>query len=79
MKRIQAACLIQTIGFFPKTEYPTDFEKELVQKEYENYKSLMNNRGTQYKILKEEVQPNGAILVELKKQNNSQPVGKYLD
>lgn len=79
MKRIQAACLIQTIGFYPKTEYPTNVEKELVQKEYENYKSLMDRRGTQYKILKEEVQPNGAILVELKKQNNSQPIGKYFE
>ena len=79
MKRIQAACLIQTIGFYPKSECPTNFEKELVQKEYENYKSLMDRRGTQYKILKEEVQPNGAILVELKKQNNAQPIGKYFD
>lgn len=77
MKRIQAACLIQTIGFYPKTEYPTQFEKDLVQKEYETYKNLMDRRGTKYKILKEEVQPNGAILVELKKQNNQQPLGSY--
>ena len=35
MKRIQAACLIQTVGFYPKTDYPTQFEKDLVRKEYE--------------------------------------------
>ena len=77
MKRIQAACLIQTIGFFPKTEYPTAFEKDLVRKEYEAYKATMDRRGTKYRILKEETQPNGAILVELKKQNNQQPLGSY--
>lgn len=79
MKRIQSACLIQTIGFYPKVEHPTQLERNLVQQEYENYKNLMDRRGTKYKILKEEVQPNGAILVELKKQNNQQPIGSYFD
>lgn len=79
MKRIQAACLIQTIGFYPKTDYPTQYEKELVQKEYELYKSTMERRGTRYKILSEEVKPNGVILVEVRKQNNQQPIGKYFD
>lgn len=79
MKRIQAACLIQTIGFYPKNDYPTQYEKELVQKEYENYKSLMERRGTRYKILSETVQDNGAILIEVKKQNNQQPLGSYFN
>lgn len=79
MKRIQAACLMQTIGFYPKNAYPTQYEKELIQKEYENYKALMDRRGTQYKILREEVQQNGAIIVELKKQNNQQPIGEYFN
>lgn len=79
MKRIQAACLIQTVGFYPKTDYPTQFEKNLVRNEYETYKSTMDRRGTRYKILCEEVQPSGAILVELRKQNNQQPIGKYFD
>jgi len=79
MKRIKATCLIQTIGFYPKNDYPTQFDKELVRKEYENYKSLMERRGTKYQILKEEVQENGAIIVELKKQNNQQPLGEYFN
>ena len=79
MKRIQAACLIQTVGFYPKDEHTTQFEKEMLQKEYESYKNLMDRRGTKYKILHEEVQPNGAIIVELKKQNNQQAIGHYFD
>ena len=79
MKRIQAACLIQTIAFCPKDDNPTQFEKEMLRKEYENYKSLMDRRGTKYKILHEEVQSNGAIVVELKKQNNQQAIGHYFD
>ena len=51
----------------------------MLQKEYENYKKLMNRRGTKYKILHEDVQPNGAIVVELKKQNNLQAIGYYFD
>lgn len=39
----------------------------------------MNRRGTKYKILHEDVQPNGAIVVELKKQNNLQAIGYYFD
>lgn len=79
MKRIKSACLIQTIGFYPKEEYPSDLSKSLVQKEYAAYKELMERRGTRYKILHEEVQSNGAILVELKKQYNQQPIGAYFD
>lgn len=65
--------------FCPKDDNPTQFEKEMLQKEYENYKNLMNRRGTKYKILHEDVQPNGAIVVELKKQNNLQAIGYYFD
>ena len=65
--------------FLPKDDNPTQFEKEMLQKEYENYKNLMNRRGTKYKILHEDVQPNGAIVVDLKKQNNLQAIGYYFD
>lgn len=79
MKRIQSACLIQTVSFYPKSEDPTSFEKEMVSKEYENYKEGMQRRGVRYKILREDRQPNGAIIVELKKQNNQQSIGHYFD
>lgn len=79
MKRIKAACLLQTVCFQPKDNDPSDFNMRQVQKEYEAYKEQMKYRGTKFKILKETVLPNGSIVVELKKQNNQQPTGDYLD
>lgn len=79
MKRIKAACLLQTICFLPKDGYPSEFNKQQVQKEYETYKLQMSRRGTKFKILEESTQPDGSIIVKLKKQNNQQPVGDYFD
>lgn len=79
MKRIKAACLLQTICFQTKDGVPSEFNKLQVQKEYEAYKALMDRRGTKYKILEENVQNDGSIIVKLKKQNNSQAIGDYFD
>ena len=79
MKRIKAACLMQTIIFQPKEGDTSDFAKQQVQKEYEHYKELMIRRGTKFEILEEISQANGSIIVKLKKQNNAQPVGDYFD
>lgn len=78
MKRIKAACLLQTICFQSKDGCPSDFSKQQVKKEYETYKDLLNRRGTQFKILEESEQSDGSIIVKLKRQNNRQPVGDYL-
>lgn len=79
MKRIKAACLLQTISFQTKDNYPSEFNKQQVRKEYEAYKSLMERRGVQYKILEEKVENDGSIIVKLKKQNNRQAIGDYFD
>ncbi len=39
----------------------------------------MKRRGTQFKILEENVQEDGSIIIKIKKQNNQQPVGDYFD
>ena len=39
----------------------------------------MDRRRTPYKVLAEQEQPDGSLTVEIKRQNNSQPVGGYLD
>ena len=79
MKRIKAACLLQTICFLPKDNYPSEYNKQLVQREYETYKSTMDRRGTKYKILEETSQTDGSIVVKLKKQYNQQSIGDYFD
>ena len=49
-------------------------EKSLVQ-EYEKYKA---QGGTKYKILSEKTNEDGSIVMEIKKQYNTSPVGEYL-
>lgn len=79
MKRIQAACLHQTIHFKLKDGFSTEANRKQVRQEYENYKAHLEQCRTKYKILDEAAQPDGSLVVKLKKQYNSQPVGDYLD
>lgn len=79
MKRIQAECLEQTLHFQLKDGLPMEDGKKQVRQEYESYKSNMDRRGTQYKILEEIDQPDGSLIVKVKRQNNYHPVGNYLD
>ena len=80
MKRIQAACLMQTVHFQPKDIYhPVEFNRQQAQREYEAYKDLMKRHGTAYKILEELPQADGSLIIKLKKQNNQQPLGSYFD
>ena len=79
MKRIKAACLLQTICFQSKDGDPSEFGRQQVQKEYEADKALLERWGTKYKVLEETVQADGSILVKLKKQNSQQPVGDYFE
>lgn len=79
MKRVKAACLLQTLSFQSKDVYPSEFARAQVEKEYEDYLTLMQRRGTQFRILEKQEQSDGSILVKLMKQNNQQPVGDYFD
>lgn len=79
MKRIKAACLFQTICFQTKDSYPSDYNKQLVKKEYETYTNQMAKRGIKFEILEESTLPDGSILVKLKKQNSLQPVCDYFN
>lgn len=79
MKRIKAACLLQTIIFQPKDMYPSEFSRQQTRREYEGYKALMDRRNTKYKILEENTLPDGSIIIKIKKQNNQQPVGDYFN
>ena len=79
MKRIKAACLEQTIHFQMKDGISSELARQQVRQEYETYKAQMDRHGTQYKIVGEAEQPDGSLLIQIKKQNNTQPVGGYLD
>lgn len=79
MKRIKAACLEQTIHFQLKDGISSELAKQQVRQEYESYKVQMDRHRTQYKIIEEAEQPDGSLIIKIKKQNNTQPVGGYLD
>lgn len=79
MKRVKAACITQTLHFMLKEDLGTDYAKRLVVEEVNRYKSQLNKSGVQYRILSEETQSDGSIIIEIKKQYNTSPVGQYLD
>lgn len=79
MKRIQAACLEQTVHFQLKDGLSDDLARQLVKEEYEAYRIHLERRKTKYKILEEELQPDGSILIKIKKQYNDHDCGTYLD
>lgn len=78
MKRIQSACICQTLHFSLKEKLP--YEAALKQTSYEvkHYKSMLTKNNIQYKIIDEAIQPDGSILVKVIKQYNLSPVGDYL-
>lgn len=79
MKRVKAACITQTLHFLLKEDLGHDYAIKLVQEEVARYKRQLNQSGTKYKILSETVQEDGSIVIEIKKQYNTSPVGTYLD
>ncbi len=79
MKRVKAACITQTLHFMLKEELERDYAKKLVEEEVKKYKAGLERTGTKYKILSEETMQDGSIIMEIKKQYNTSPVGKYLD
>ena len=79
MKRIKAACLQQVLHFTPKEGTASSYAAQAVQEEVAQYKERLSRVRTQYRILREEVQPDGSVILEIKKQYNTSPVGNYMD
>lgn len=78
MKRIKAACLEQTVHFSLKDGTASEAGRQQVRREYEVYKAQLERNKTPYKILEESEQPDGSLIIRIKRQNNTQPVGDYL-
>ena len=78
MKRIQYACLDQTLHFTLKDGVPRDWAQRLVQDEYAAYKHQLNDRRVPHKMLSSQTQPDGSILVKVRRQLNQYDVGPYL-
>ena len=79
MKRIKSACITQTLHFLLKEDYDHEYAVKAVDEEVKKYKEHLEKNHTKYKILSEEQQADGAVILEIKKQYNTSPVGNYLD
>lgn len=79
MKRIQSACICQTLHFQLKEDEVKEVAVKKVQQEVAAYKSSLVSSRTQHRIISEETRPDGSVIVKIIKQYNSCPVGNYLD
>lgn len=79
MKRVKAACITQTLHFMLKEDVEQDYAVKLVKDEVAKYKAQLDKTGTKYRILSETEQADGSIMIEIKKQYNTSPVGNYLE
>lgn len=79
MKRIQAACICQTLHFQLKEDVEHTCAVRAVREEVSHYKHQLDRSCTKYRILSETEQPDGSVIVKIIKQYNHSPVGEYLD
>jgi len=79
MKRIKAACLLQTIHFQLKDGQGRTEAVRAVKDEVEHYKASLERSRTKYRILEEQEQPDGSVVLKIRKQYNNYDYGDYLD
>lgn len=80
MKRIKAACILQTLTFAQKEDCGLSREQQLEanRSEVARYKATMDRSHTRYQILEETEQRDGSVLVRIRKQYNDRAdVGEY--
>ena len=82
MKRVQAACIFQTLIFSQKPDlgYTREHALRLNREELAHYKATLDRTKTRYRITEESEQPNGSIIVRVRKQyNDKAEVSEYFD
>lgn len=79
MKRITSACIVQTIHFKSKDGEMSECAKRSIRDEVKKYKEGLEKRRTKYKIISEKEEYDGSVIMEIKKQYNTSPVGNYLN
>ena len=79
MKRVKAACLMQTLCFGLKEDISHEDAVRQARSEVERYKEQLNRRGVRHVIDEEREEPDGSVTLRIRKQYVSSPVGEYLD
>ena len=82
MKRVKAACILQTLVFAQKEDCGLTREQQLRvnHDEVTRYKMSMDRSRTRYQIIEETEQSDGSVLVRVRKQYNDRAdVSEYFD
>ena len=80
MKRVQAACILQTLLFMQKEDCGLS-KKSIIEanrREFDSYKQKMEKARTRYQIVSQEEQDDGSLVVRVRKQyNDKADVNEY--
>lgn len=82
MKRVKAACILQTLIFSQKDEmgYSKERAIQINREEIEHYKKSLERAKTRYIVVDEAEQEDGSIIVHVKKQyNDKADVSEYFN
>ena len=82
MKRVKAACIMQTLVFTQKEDCGMNREQQLKanHEEVSRYKATMDRSRTRYQITEETEQSDGSVLVRVRKQyNDKADVNEYFN
>ena len=72
MKRVRAACILQTLVFQQKNDgtLPKEAVLAMNRREYERYRNNLERTSTKYQILREEETEEGSVVIHIRKQYN---------
>lgn len=82
MKRVKAACILQTLVFQQKDDSGLSVDKklELNKSEVKKYIASLEKNRTRYKIVEENEESDGSVVVRIRKQyNDKAEVAEYFD
>ncbi len=82
MKRVKAACILQTLVFAQKPEmgYSKERALQINKEEIEHYKATLERAKTRYQIIDTVEQEDGSIVVHVRKQyNDKADVSEYFE
>ena len=82
MKRVKAACILQTLIFSQKPEngYSKERALKINQEEFGHYKATLERIKTRYQIIDTAEQEDGSIVVHIRKQyNDKADVSEYFE
>lgn len=80
LKRVKAACILQTLVFAQKPEmgYTRERALKINHEEIQHYKATLERAKTRYQIVDTQEQEDGSVVVHVKKQyNDKADVSEY--